>query len=70
MNWTSIISELQEQGLTQAEIARLVGTSQGHISGLGAGKRGKRLGFEIGQRLLGLHAERCPARPGIPAASA
>lgn len=40
--------------MTQAAIADEVGTSQGHISDLETGKRGKRLSFDLAQKLISL----------------
>lgn len=51
MNWPNVIKEIQAHGITQAEIAEEIGTSQGHISDLLGGKRGKRLSYELGRKL-------------------
>lgn len=47
-----------ESGLTQAQIAAAVDAVQGHISGLLHGKC-KIPNWQLGDRLLRLHAERC-----------
>lgn len=57
MDWKTIISDLRAAGLTQSEIAQEAGTSQGHISDIANGKKGKHLSFEIGAKLLALHAQ-------------
>jgi transcriptional regulator with XRE-family HTH domain len=57
MNWPSIIQNLIDSGLTQAQIAELVDTGQSHISGLLRGER-KQPGWALGDRLLALHRER------------
>lgn len=54
MNWSDVIKEIQANGATQDEIAEEVCTSQGHISDLLSGKRGKRLGYELGKRLIAM----------------
>jgi len=56
--WKKIITELMESGLTQAQIAAAVDAVQGHISGLLHGKC-KTPNWQLGDRLLRLHAERC-----------
>lgn len=58
MNWTSIIQDLLDSGLTQAQLAELADTGQSHISGLLRGER-KQPGWALGDRLLALHRERC-----------
>lgn len=56
MNWKERIAYLTtEAGMTQGQIAEEIGASQPHVSDLASGKRGKRLGFEIGQRLVALY---------------
>lgn len=40
--------------MTQAAIAEQVGTSQGHISDIETGRRGKRLSFGLAQKLIDL----------------
>lgn len=60
--WKDIITSLMSSGMTQHQIAEAAGISQAHVSDLMTGKRGKRLSFEIGQRLSALHAKRCKAR--------
>ena len=58
MNWPSIIQDLIDSGLTQAQIAELALTGQSHISGLLRGER-KQPGWALGDRLLALHRKRC-----------
>lgn len=55
MNWSDIITKIQSHGVTQDEIASEVGTSQGHISDILAGRRGN-LRFELGQNLTAMLA--------------
>lgn len=61
MDWKTIIFDLQRVGMTQGQIAAACGTGQSHVSGLA---RGARLSpsWELGSRLLALHAERCQAQ--------
>lgn len=58
MDWKTLILELQESGLTQYEIAQACDTGQSHISGLARGAR-RSPGWELGERIRKLHAERC-----------
>lgn len=58
MNWAKLISDLQQAGMTQAEIAASVGCSQPHISDIVNGRRGKQLTYVVGDGLVRLHAER------------
>lgn len=58
MNWTKIIRDIMDTGLTQMQIAVLVVSSQSHISFLYRGGR-KQPGWSLGDRLLSLHRERC-----------
>ena len=57
--WKEKVADLMAAGLSQRQIADLVGVSQPHISDLHAGKRGKRIGYELGKRLDELHQQRC-----------
>lgn len=65
--WKDIVTALINSGLTQYEIAARVGISQPHVSDLANGHRGKRIGFELGNKLLALHAERCRDSCAAPA---
>lgn len=66
MSWKELISDLENSGLTQTEIGNLAGCSQSMVSDLKTGKRGTRLGFEIGTRLQKLWNERCAAASTEP----
>lgn len=57
MNWKNVIADLEESGLKQEEIAEKVGCSQSHISDLKTGRRGKRMGFQLGEALKSLWSE-------------
>lgn len=60
-NWSQLIIDLQDKekgNLTQAEIAVLVPCSQNYISDLKAGKKGKRLSYEIAEGLKKLHKQK------------
>ena len=59
MDTKKLVSELLEQGLTQKELASLACCSQSLISALRNGERGKRLSFQIGDRLNSLHKKMC-----------
>lgn len=58
MEWTTIIQDLIDSGMTQADIAKASLTGQSHISGLARGER-RQPGWLLGDRLLKLHRERC-----------
>lgn len=55
IKWHEIIQRIEAQGKTQSDIANEIGTSQGHVSDLRSGRRGKRIGFSIGRNLLAMH---------------
>lgn len=57
MDWTSLLSDLKKRGWTQERIAKRVGTTQPTISGLASGEVKRGPTYEIGARLLSLHAE-------------
>jgi len=65
MNWAKLISDLQQAGMTQAEIAASVGCSQPHISDIANGRRGKQLTYVVGDGLVRLHAERAASKTPI-----
>lgn len=52
-----LITQILATGMSQAEVASRLGISQTHVSCIASGKRGKRVGFELGQRILRLHSE-------------
>jgi predicted XRE-type DNA-binding protein len=54
MNWTKLIKELNELGISQSAIARAVGLSQPSVNMLAAGKT-KRVYYEEGVALLALY---------------
>lgn len=55
IDWPKIIREIQESGLTQAAIAEKADCSQGHISDLLNGRRGKQVSYTVGCKLIALH---------------
>lgn len=56
MDWTQLIQDLIDRGLSQAEIAVRCDTGQSHISGLFRGER-KCPNWVLGNRLVSLHQE-------------
>ena len=52
--WSQMVIDLENIGMTQVEIAKITGSSQGMISDIKHGRRGKRLGHEIGVQLAAL----------------
>ena len=53
MNWKTLIAELQQRGMTQAEIGEACGTSQSTISSLIV--RGGEPAYSLGAKLRELH---------------
>lgn len=54
MNWTNLIQDLLDAGMTQAEIAEKCDTGQSHISCLYRGER-KCPNYDLGEALVALH---------------
>ena len=52
--WQTMISDLREKGLTQAQIAAEIECSQNYVSDLERGVCGKRLSYELGKKLEAL----------------
>ena len=52
--WQKMIIDLKEQGLTQTKIAAEIECSQNYVSDLERGVCGKRLSYELGQKLEAL----------------
>lgn len=59
MNAQKLINELIESGLTQVQLAELLDTSQGYVSDIVRGHRGKRISYEFATKLQNLWKERC-----------
>lgn len=60
-DWSQIIKDLQDKqkgGMTQQQIAQSVPCSQNYISDLKAGKKGKRLSYEIAFGLQRLYEQK------------
>ena len=57
--WKTLLNEIKESGLSQAEIARHVGLSVGHLSDLITGKHTGSVRYEVGAAIVALHAQRC-----------
>ena len=58
MDWTLVIKDLLDSGMTQAQIADACDTGQSHISSIYRGDR-KVPNWSLGDRLLALRNERC-----------
>lgn len=54
MNWSTVITSLEQRGLTREEIANRCHCSVSLINALAIGQRGKRLSYEIGAALMAL----------------
>ncbi len=63
MNWSTVISSLEQHGLNRAEIALRCNCSLSLINALAQGQRGKRLSFEIGSALLSLQKTAAKKHP-------
>lgn len=59
MKTQKVVSDLLGSGLTQEQLADLMGCAQSTVSAFLNGKRGARVSHAIGTCLLTLHAERC-----------
>lgn len=57
MDWKKLVSDLTAAGVTQAQIAELCGVAQSTVSDLQRGAT-KSPSFELGNKLIALHAER------------
>lgn len=56
MNWSTVISSLEQHGLNRGEIAQKCNCSLSLINALAQGQRGKRLSYDIGTSLMSLLA--------------
>lgn len=62
--WSQLINDLQDKkkgNMTQKQIADSVPCSQNYISDLKAGKKGKRISYEIADGLKKLHELKSPS---------
>lgn len=57
------ITELLASGLTQQQLARMLGCSQPAVSAYARGDRGSRISMVLGERIASLHRERVHASP-------
>ena len=57
--WQAKIADLKEKGLTQNQIADVMGCSQNYVSNLENGLCGKNLGYDKGKNLEELWMEHC-----------
>lgn len=55
MNWQKMIQEMLAAGLQQQQLAEQLQCGQSHISDLYNGKRGKRVSYDLGIRIVDLH---------------
>lgn len=68
MHWPTIISELKAAGVTQSQVAEKCGVAQATISDL-ARIEGRQPAYDLGTKLVALHAEVCaPKQPSSAAA--
>lgn len=52
MNWAEMVQRIQDHGFSQPEIADFCGCSQPQISTLLTKKRGKRVSFDLGTKII------------------
>jgi len=64
MNWTNVIQDLIDAGMTQAQIAEKCNTGQSHISSLLSGDR-KSPNWILGDSILRLHKSKRLIRKSI-----
>ena len=57
MDFQKIVTEILETGMTQTELAKRCGhgTTQGHISAIYTGRRGDKVGYQLGDALVKIH---------------
>ena len=57
MDFQKLVAEILETGMTQTELARRCGngTTQGHISAIYTGRRGDKVGYQLGDALVKIH---------------
>lgn len=66
MDAKTLIAELIGAGLTQMEIERRTGIDQSTVSGIYTGRRGKRVSYEVMQKLKALVEEVRPRSVETP----
>lgn len=57
MNWSNVISSLEQHGLNRGEIAQKCNCSLSLINALAQGARGRRISYEIGTALVALQSK-------------
>ena len=57
MDFQKLVAEILETGMTQTELAKRCGhgTTQGHISAIYTGRRGDKVGYQLGDALVRIH---------------
>ena len=57
MDFQKLVTDILETGMTQTELARRCGngTTQGHISAIYTGRRGDKVGYQLGDALVKIH---------------
>ena len=57
MDFQKLVTDILETGMTQTELARRCGngTTQGHISAIYTGRRGDKVGYQLGDALVRIH---------------
>lgn len=66
MNWQQMISDLLDSGMQQQQLAEKLDCSQTYISDLYNDKRGKRVSYELGIKIIKLHKRRVPREAATP----
>ena len=70
MDFQKIVTEILDTGMTQTELVKRCGhgTTQGHISAIYTGRRGDKVGYQLGDALVKIHRKAMRAkevRPGV-----
>lgn len=60
----TLIDDLRSAGMTQRQIAEATGCTQPCIAALETGRRGSRVGYDLGKALVDLHAAKVGRKPG------
>lgn len=59
MNTQKYTNDLLETGLTQKQLALMLGCSQGLVNAYSTGKKGKRPSYDMANKLISLHKKLC-----------
>jgi hypothetical protein len=65
MDFQKLVTEILDTGITQTELAKRCGhgTTQGHISAIYTGRRGDKVGYQLGDALVRIHRRAMKSKP-------